>query len=555
MHQAIALLGVLLLSVSSWAAGGDILTPKPPPTPRINGPRVVGARPGRPFLFTVPTTGDEPVAYAAEGLPDGLTLDAGTGRITGAVKQEGEYKVKLTAANSIGKDARTLLIKIGDQISLTPPMGWNSWNCFAGAVDQDKVRAAAEAMVRTGLVEHGWTYINIDDTWQGPRGGKDHALQGDEKFPDMKKLCDDIHGLGLKAGIYSTPWVTSYANHPGGSADDPDSKWEKFEGVKQVNKKILPFAVGKYSFARQDAKQFAAWGFDYLKYDWNPIEVPQVEEMADALKDSGRDFVYSLSNHAPYEGAADWARLANCWRTTGDIRDNWRSVTSIGFSQGKWARFAGPGRWNDPDMLVVGKVGWGPKLHPTGLTPDEQYTHISLWCLLAAPLLIGCDLTDMDDFTVSLLTNDEVLAVDQDPLGKEATRVKEDVKAGIEVWARPLADGSTAVGLFNRGRYEIEPPPRPKKGEPAPKHVWKLHDRASDRDEEFDNEADAQAALQKTAAVVEVAVDWSDLHLTGAQAVRDLWRQKDLGDADGKVSVKAPFHGVVLLQIGAAREP
>jgi alpha-galactosidase len=549
-----ALLGALLLSAAARAGGAEVLTPKPPPTPRINGARVVGARPGRPFLFTVPVTGDEPIAYSAEGLPDGLSLDAGTGRITGAAAKEGEYKVTLTARNALGKDTKTLLIKVGDRLCLTPPMGWNSWNCYAGAVDQEKVRAAAEAMVKTGLIKHGWSYVNIDDTWQGPRGGKDHALQGNDKFPDLKKLCDEIHARGLKAGIYSTPWVTSYANYPGGSSEDPEGKWEKFQGVKQVNQKVLPFAVGKYSFARQDAKQFAEWGFDYLKYDWNPIEVPQVQEMADALKDSGRDVVLSLSNHAPYEGAADWARLANGWRTTGDIRDTWKSVSSIGFSQDKWARFAGPGHWNDPDMLVVGKVGWGPKLRPTQLTPDEEYTHISQWCLLAAPLLLGCDLNDLDDFTLGLLTNDEVLAVDQDPLGKQATRVKEDVQAGVEVWARPLADGTVAVGLFNRGRYEVEPPPRPKKGEPEPKPVWKLVDRVTGKADEFASEADAAAALQKTADSVEVAADWSELHLSGAQPVRDLWRQKDLGSADGKVSAKVAFHGVVLLKVGAPRE-
>jgi alpha-galactosidase len=553
-HRATAFLCALLCA-TPCLAGGEVLTPQPPPTPRINGARVVGARPGRPFLFAVPATGDEPIAYSAEGLPEGLELDAKTGRITGAVAKEGEYAVKLTAANAAGKDSKSLLIKIGDQLCLTPPMGWNSWNCYAGAVDQDKVRAAAEAMARSGLIKHGWTYVNIDDAWQGARGGKDHALQGNDKFPDLKKLCDQVHGLGLKAGIYSTPWATSYANYPGGSSEDPEGKWEKFQGQKQVNKKVLPFAVGKFSFAKQDAKQFAEWGFDYLKYDWNPIEVPQVEEMADALKASGRDFVLSLSNHAPYDGAADWARLSNCWRTTGDIRDTWRSMAGNGFSQDKWARFGGPGHWNDPDMLVVGKVGWGKKLHPTRLTPDEQYTHVSLWCLLASPLLLGCDLTDLDDFTLGLLTNDEVLAVDQDALGRQATRVKEDKAAGVEVWARPLADGTTAVGLFNRGRYEVEPPPRPKKGEPALKQVWKLRDRATGKAEEFDSEADANAALQKTAEAAEVVAEWSDLQLKGKQPVRDLWRQKDLDAADGKVAAKVPFHGVALLKIGTPREP
>src|SRR5262249_53597885 len=235
------------------------------------------------------------------------------------------------------------------------------------------------------------------------------------------------------------------------------------------------------------------------------IEVPQSEEMARALAHSGRDFVYSLSNHAPFEGAADWARLSNAWRTTGDIRDTWRSVCGNGFTQDRWALFAGPGHWNDPDMLVLGKVGWGPKLRPTNLTPNEQYTHLSLWCLLAAPLLLGCDLTQLDDFTLGLLTNDEVLAIDQDPLGKQARRVKEGRRAGTEVWARPLADGTVAVGLFNRGRYEIEGPRRPRAGEPAAPQVWKLVDRATGQATEFPGAAEADAALARTAATVEVA--------------------------------------------------
>ena len=222
--------------------------------------------------------------------------------------------------------------------------------------------------------------------------------------------------------------------------------------------------------------------------------------------------------------------------------------------QDKWARFAGPGHWNDPDMLVVGKVGWGPRLHPTGLTHDEQYTHISLWCMLAAPLLIGCDLTQMDDFTLSLLSNDEVLAVDQDPLGKEATRVKEDKAAGTEVWMRPLADGTIAVGLFNRGRYEIESPRRRTRNEPTAEQKWRLRDRSTGKAETFASKAEVEAALGKASGPVDVVADWAELHLHGSQPVRDLWRQKDLGSADGKVSAKVPYHGVMMLKIGAPHD-
>src|SRR3954452_16123717 len=373
-------------------------------------------------------------------------------------------------------------------------------------------------MAKSGLVNHGSSYINIDDTWQGKRDPKTKALQGNEKFPDMKALCDEIHGLGLKAGIYSTPWITSYATYPGGSSDNPDGTWEKptIEKRGNVNKKVKPWAVGEYHFMKQDAKQWADWGFDYLKYDWSPIEEPDTKEMHEALLASGRDIIYSLSNNLKFENAEFASRLANCWRTTGDIRDRWDSLTGIGFTQSKWAPYAGPGHWNDPDMLVVGYVGWGPKLHPTNLTPNEQYTHISLWCLLSAPLLIGCDLERLDPFTLSLLINDEVLAIDQDPLGKAATMVAEDgPKVEVrrsdrpdqapktytqkQVWAKELEDGSRAVGLFNVGNDEAK-----------------------------------------------VTANFADLKAQGKHTARDLWRQKDLGEFDGKFEATVPPHGVVL---------
>jgi len=538
-----------VLSIDRPSYGQEILTPKPPATPRINGPRVYGERPGRPFHFTIPATGDGPITYSASGLPDGLILDERLGRISGSVSKEGNYKITLTARNALGSDSSTLLIKIGPEICLTPPMGWNSWNCFAGAVDQEKVRAQARAMVKSGLIKHGWTYINIDDTWQGKRGGEFNAIQGNKKFPDMKQLCDEIHALGLKAGIYSTPWVTSYAGYPGGSAENPQGTWTPFSGRKQVNRKILPFAVGKYSFAKEDAKQWAAWGFDYLKYDWNPIELPQVQEMRDALDATGRDFVLSLSNNTPLGVGNDVAKVANCWRTTGDIRDTWQSMSGNGFSQEHWAQFARPGHWNDPDMLVVGMVGWGSKLHPTGLTPDEQYTHMTMWCLLAAPLLLGCDMTHLDDFTLSLLTNDEVLAVDQDPLGREALMVKLDGQKWI--WARLLSDSTVAVGVFNHGRYELTYGPR-RRG--ATEKVWRIRDWQTRKDETFDSREAAEAALASRATPLEITVHWADLQRGGRQQVRDLWRQKDLGFADESISVMVPEHGAVMLKVGTPHQ-
>jgi alpha-galactosidase len=480
-----------------------ILTPKPKPGPRLNGARVFGVRPGHPLLYTIAASGERPMQFAAEGLPAGLALDAATGRITGAVARPGTHVVTLRATNARGTAEQKLRLEVGERLSLTPTLGWNSWNCWAGAVDQEKILRSARAMAASGLVHHGWSYINIDDTWQGVRDPQTHALQANEKFPDMKGLANEVHSLGLKLGIYSTPWITSYATHAGGSADNPEGAWTRPAGPKQPNRKIKPWAIGTYSFAPNDAKQWAEWGIDYLKYDWNPNEVPETAEMASALRTSGRDIIYSLSNAAPYEYVGELSHLANSWRTTGDIRDSWGSMQRIGFAQERWRPFGGPGHWNDPDMLVVGYVGWGPKLHPTNLTPNEQYTHITLWSLLSSPLLIGCDLERLDDFTLNLLANDEVIEVDQDPRGEQAAQVVADGRR--QVWAKPMEDGSRVVGLFNLSR-----------------------------------QADT------------VAVTWAQLGLKGPQRVRDLWRQQELGVKDDGFAVDVPRHGAVMIRVWLA---
>jgi alpha-galactosidase len=479
----------------------ELRTPEPPAIPRINGPSVFGVRPGAPFLCHIPATGRRPMVFSAEALPSGLRLDPDSGEITGSIQQPGTYPVVLHVKNDRGAGEKKFRIVVGETIALTPPMGWNSWNCWGSRVDAEKVLAAARAMAASGLGEHGWTYINIDDAWQGKRGGPFKAIQGNEKFPDMKALSEAVHKLGLKLGIYSTPWTTSYANHIGGSAENPEGTWEKPSVSKRgrVNRKMLPWAIGRYHFARNDARQWAAWGIDYLKYDWNPNELPETEEMYQALRASGRDIVLSLSNSTPFTNAPALSQIANCWRTTGDIRDTWESMSKKGFGEDKWARFARPGHWNDPDMLVVGYVGWG-RPHPTRLTPDEQYTHITLWSLLAAPLLLGCDLDRLDAFTLNLLSNDEVLAVDQDALGQQAVCIS---KSGdVRVYARELEDGSKAVGLFNLG---------------------------------------------ETPATV--SVEWTALKLAGEQTVRDLWRQKDLGRYGREFSMPVAPHGAELVKV------
>ena len=494
-----------------------ILTPKPAAEPRINGARIVGVRPTHPFLYIIAATGERPMTFTAEGLPAGLKFDAQAGIISGSVAERGTATVQLTAKNAKGEAKRELRIVVGDKIALTPPMGWNSWNCFARSVTEEMVKSAAKAMVDSGLIQHGWRFINIDDYWQVHKdstdagAGSGHSgalrrrpfhralstLQGphrdaqgrilpNPRFPDMKGLTEYIHSLGLKAGIYSSPgpWTC------GGCV----ASWEHEE---------------------QDAQTYAEWGFDYLKYDWcsysTLVKKPTLADqqkpysvMGTALAKQNRDIVFSLCQYG-MGNVWEWGASVggNCWRTTYDIRDTWGNMTGLGFNQNGYEKFAGPGHWNDPDMLVVGNVGWGPKLHPTQLTPNEQYTHISLWCLLASPLLIGCDMTKLDDFTVGLLANDEVLEVNQDPLGQQAARIGRNGRT--EVWAKHMEDGSVAVGLFNRGPV-------------------------SER----------------------VTAKWSALGLSGKHRVRDLWRQQDIGVFENQFEAAVPRHGVVLIRVWPA---
>ena len=438
------------------------LTPPPPSTPRINGPAVFGVRPGSPVIYNVPATGDRPMTFAADGLPPTLSIDANTGFISGVLKEKGTYPITLRATNKLGAAEKKFRVIVGDRIALTPAMGWSSWNCFAEFVTQDKILRMAKAMVSSGLSQHGWTYINVDDGWQGDRTGPNLAMVGNKQFPDVPGMVKEIHQLGLKSGLYSTPWATSYGGFRGGSAEDTNGTWNK--KVKGMGEK----GMGKVSFAEIDAREWAKWGIDYLKYDWWPMDLPRATVMSNALRSTGRDIVYSISNNGTVENAEAYSRIAESWRTTGDIYDVWTdgdrewhySLSEIAFSQDQWAPYAGPGHWNDPDMLVVGEVGVGngghgwTKTHPTRLTPDQQYTHISMWCLLSSPLMLGCDLEKLDAFTLGLLTNDEVLAINQDELGKQAIRIVTD--GAVDFYAKPLADGSQVLGIFNRGEQAAE---------------------------------------------------------------------------------------------------
>jgi alpha-galactosidase len=353
-----------------------------------------------------------------------------------------------------------------------PPMGWNSWNHFGCNVSDAIVRAQADAMVSSGMKAAGYEYINIDDCWEGSRDSKG-VIHPNSKFPDMNALADYVHSKGLKLGIYSSPGPRTCGGYE-----------------------------GSYQHEKQDAETYARWGVDYLKYDWctarfvyQPEQYPAAfERMHQALLAAGRPIVYSIHGRGK---VWTWAQSvgANLWRTTGDIKDDYNRMVAIGFEQEGLAQFAGPGHWNDPDMLEIGNGG---------MKPEEYRMHMSLWCLLAAPLITGNDLTQMAPQTLAMLTNPEVIAVDQDRLGVEGRRVWEE--GPLEIWMKPLADGSKAVGLFNREQWNIK-----------------------------------------------ITVKFSQIGIGGRATVRDLWARKDLGTFNGSYAADVAEHGAVMIKVAPAR--
>lgn len=362
----------------------------------------------------------------------------------------------------------------------TPPMGWNSWNHFAERVDDADVRAAADALVSSGMRDAGYIYVNIDDTWEGPRNAQGE-ITTNSKFPDMKALADYVHSKGLKLGIYSSPGPKTCAGYP-----------------------------ASYGHEAQDAQTYASWGIDYLKYDLcsfrdimdkeapgNPekqfaMQKAAYEKMHKALEATGRPIVFSLCQYG-WNDVWKWGPEVggNLWRTTGDISDHYNRMAEIGFSQAGLAKYAGPGHWNDPDMLEVGNGG---------MTEDEYRTHMTLWAILAAPLIAGNDLSKMTPETLALLDNSEVIAVDQDKLGREGDRIW--AEGPEEIWAKPLSGGAKAVGLFNRAET-----PR------------------------------------------EISLRLSTLGFGSQAKLRDLWAGKDVEAKAGVYSVLVPRHGAVMLKV------
>jgi alpha-galactosidase len=440
------------------------------------------------------------MVFSAEGLPEGLALDNQTGIITGTIadKTKRSYETTLIAENGTGKDHRAFQIFVGDTLALTPPMGWNHWYAHYDRITDAMMREAADILLSSGMADVGYQYVNIDDCWPnreehadpkrvGPFRDEDGNVLTNQYFPDMNAMTDYIHGLGLKAGIYTSPGPKTCAGF-----------------------------AGAYQHEEQDARQFAAWGFDFLKYDWcsygeiaKKNSLPELKKpyilMGDILKTLDRDIVLNLCQY----GMGDvwtWGQEVggHCWRTAGDLGFELQRYHGVAQRNAEHHEYAGPGAWNDPDYLLLGYVGAASEMGepvPCTLTGNEQYSYMSLWSLMAAPLFYSGDMTRLDEFTLNVICNAEVIAINQDPLGKQGYPVVK--KGDAEIWTKPLHDGSLAVGLFNLAEVSQE-----------------------------------------------VQVNWAKIGLTGKQEVRDLWRQTDLGEFEEGFSAPLGRHDVALLRVG-----
>jgi alpha-galactosidase len=473
------------------------LTPAAGDAPSIHGAKVYGCRPNHPFIYRIPCTGQRPMRFTARNLPPELALDKTSGIITGtSPAKRGDYVVTFQAKNSHGTAERKFKIVVGDTLALTPPMGWNHWYTFYDRISDKLFRSAADAMIASGMADYGYQFVNMDDCWMTkpdsvPARDAGGAILPNQNFPDLKALTDYIHAKGLKAGIYTSPGPTTCG---------------KFTGA--------------YEHEEADARRFAQWGFDFLKYDWCSYSRiaphPTLEDrqkpyaqMSAILKSLDRDIVFNLCQY----GAGDvwkWGAEVggNAWRTTGDLglaKDTrLPGFYHIGLSNAAHWEYAGPGHWNDPDYILIGFIGNARSMSEpakrTPLTPDEQYSYMSMWSLMAAPLFYSGDMGQLDDFTLNVLCNAEVIDVDQDPLGKQAKIVRQNEDELI--LAKPMEDGSLAVGLFN---------------------------------------------LSESRRTISAA--WQDLGLKGRRRVRDVWRYTDLGRAERQFSKEIAPHGVMFVRI------
>jgi alpha-galactosidase len=506
MNSILRILAILVqlcaMSFSSFAGANDayILTPRPAPGPRINGPTVYGCRPGNPFLYRIPCTGVRPMTFSAEGLPGSLGLDPATGIVTGIAPSQGVYAVTFRAVNTNGASERKFRIVSGDKLALTPPMGWNHWYAHYGRITDSLVREAADVMVKTGMADAGYQYVNIDDCWGNASANPDPLRVGplrdsagnilpNRHFPDMKALTSYIHAKGLKAGIYTSPGPLT--------CDD---------------------FSGSYEHEASDAKQITVWGFDFLKYDWCSYDqvvkgdhsraslVKPYTLMGGILRRQSRDIVLNLCQYG-MGSVWEWGESVGgqSWRTANDLGIELDRIFDVALKNAEHRAWSRPGAWNDPDYIQIGYIGdaraaGGGLPVPCKFSPDEQYAYMSLWCLMASPLFYSGEMGKLDPFTLNVLCNPEVIDVDQDPLGQCASVAATSDTTFLMV--KELEDGSKALGLFNRGK-----------------------------------------------APASVTAPWAVLGLHGRQSVRDLWREKELPASDGTFTAQVPSRGVVFVRL------
>lgn len=490
----------------------EFRTPAPKPEPRINGSLVYGCRPGNPFLYRIPCQGERPLKFSVEGLPQSLILDATTGIISGKSPEKGEYKLVIHATNNRGNYKRNFTIISGDKLALTPPMGYNHWYAHYDRITDKMMREAADVMESSGMADVGYQYVNIDDCWMNAPKNNDPLRVGllrdengniipNEHFPDMKGLTDYIHAKGLKAGIYTSPDPLTCGGF-----------------------------TGAYQHEQQDARQFADWGFDFLKYDWcsydyiangggaNDNDIPlwnkkttkldklkyPYKKMGDILKVQKRDIVFNLCQY----GMGDvwkWGGEVggNCWRTAGDLGFELDRIFDVALKNSEYWEYSKPGEWNDPDYIQIGCIGSARGMGVPELSPmpaEMQYAYMSLWSLMAAPLIYSGDMSKLDDFTINVLCNPEIIEVNQDPLGESGRVIKQTKEQFLMV--KNLADGSVAVGMFNRASKPVK-----------------------------------------------VKVSFDQIKLTGKLQVRDLWRQKNLGTFEKEFETTVPSQGVEMVKL------
>ncbi len=422
-------------------------------TPKINLPSAYGASPNKPIILRIPVTGERPIEYFAHDLPEGLSLDGGI--ITGKVAREGNYTVTLRAKNALGEDSRTLTIEIHEgAVLLTPLLGFTSWNAFGFEVSARDMEWTAKRMLELGLAEYGYSYINTDSGWQGEYGGEFDAIMPNEKFPDMKGMCQRLHEMGFKCGIYSTPMLNAFGcamTHvplpPGCTRGEPDPRFADERG-----------GIGTVRCERNCALQWEAWGFDYLKYDWRPSDPYNAELMRRELVGLSRDFGFCVTVKARPEYHTYWERYCNSYRCSTDSVGNFKNLLEIYSSYFDFIEYTNKGHYYDLDMLDTGKCSLFEKLGFTeeegfGYTEDEELVLYSMRAFLNSPIQLSCILDELSDFEMAMYCNEEIIAINQDCEYAPSVPIMliEGEGRKLHAFRKRLEGGEYAIAVFNLG--------------------------------------------------------------------------------------------------------